>query len=426
MPDVQMAPMEAEAAEESPEGRFDRPRLIAFTADSTTDDALREGLTDAVPEGLDIRRGGVKAAVAALRRAVTPHVLIVDLGGEEKPLTALGNLSEVVEPSVRVLAIGDSRDINFYRLITRGMGVTEYLPKPVSRENIARHFAPLLTGQGTESDAVIGGRVVTITGASGGAGATTIAANLAWHFAADARRHTVLLDPDLHRGAAAMLLDVRTGPGLRTALETPDRIDSLFVERAAQPVSAAAVGTRLHVLAGEEKLDAQLAYAPDAAPRLLEELRRRYNLVVADVPFAPVPLYRGLLEHAHQRVVVMEPTLVGIRDTLRLLAMARGPLQSRRPVVVLNRVGRPGSLPRRQVEDALTMKVDVAIPDMPRQLGNAAVMGTPAVSVRSNFRTGITELARLVAFVRLLDNAHGPADAEKPQRRSLFRRTARA
>ena len=96
---------------------------------------------------------------------------------------------------------------------------------------------------------MVGGRVVTVTGARGGTGASTIAANLAWHFGVEARRHTVLLDADLHRGTAAMLLGAKIGPGLRTVLEAPDRIDELFVERAAQPVSK-----RLHVLAGEEKL----------------------------------------------------------------------------------------------------------------------------------------------------------------------------
>jgi pilus assembly protein CpaE len=403
------------------EARLDRPRLMAFVADPATEDALREGLANVVPEGLDIRRGGIKAATAALRKVVTPQVLIVDVGGEEHPLTALGNLSEVVEPYVRVLVVGDSRDVDFYRLLTRNLGIAEYLPKPVTRDGIARHFAPLLDGQGGESDTVTGGRVVAVTGARGGAGATTIAINLAWHFAADTRRHTVLLDPNLYTGAAAMLLDIKAGPGLRTALETPDRIDSIFVERAAQVVDKAELNRRLHVLAGEEKLDAEPTYAEDAPARLLEELRRRYSLVVADIPCAPVPLYRGLLARAHQRIVVMEPTLIAIRDTLRLLAMPKGRFETGRPVIALNRLGRPGGLPRRQIEEALRLPIDVTIPDLPRLVGQAASLGDPAVATRGAFRNGIVELARLVAFVRLLDRAGQPTEAEAPQQRGVRR-----
>ena len=69
-----------------------------------------------------------------------------------------------------------------------------------------------------------------------------------------------MLDANLYTGNVAMLLGARTGPGLRSALETPDRIDELFVERSARPVSE-----RLHVLAGEEALTEQFKYAPGAA-----------------------------------------------------------------------------------------------------------------------------------------------------------------
>ena len=138
--------------------------------------------------------------------------------------------------------------------------------------------------------------------------------------------------------------------------------------------------------------------APPAV--LLDALRRRYNFIVTDVPFAPVPLYRDLLDLVDQRVLVMEPTLAAVRDTLRLLALPHGPAQAQRAVVVLNRVGMPGGLTRRQVEEALKMKVDVVIPDLPRQVGNAATLGEPAMASSSGFRTGILELARQVGVRR--------------------------
>ena len=203
--------------------------------------------------------------------------------------------------------------------------------------------------------------MVTVTGARGGTGASTIAANLAWHFGVEARRHTVLLDADLHRGTAAMQIGARTGPGLRTALEAPERIDESFVERAAQPVDK-----RLHVLAGEEKLTDSIAYAPNAAARLLDALRKRYNFVVIDVPWSGLPLHRELLMMAHQRVLVMDPTLASVRDMLRLMALPNGPHQPRRGVLVLNRDTMRGGLNRRQLDEGLKMRPDVVIPDLPR------------------------------------------------------------
>jgi pilus assembly protein CpaE len=213
------------------------------------------------------------------------------------------------------------------------------------------------------------------------------------------RRHTVLLDPDIHLGAAAFLLNIQPGPGLRMALEAPERIDALLAERAAQPVA-----DRLHVLAGEEKLATPANHAPGAAEALLDALRRRYNFIVVDVPFAPVALYRDLLDRVDQRVLVMEPSLAAVRDTVRLMALPKSSRQEQRPIVVLNRTGLPGGLNRRQVEDALKLKVDVAIPDLPRQVGNAATMGEPAMTSSGGFRAGIQEVARQVGSVRLLDS----------------------
>jgi pilus assembly protein CpaE len=391
-------------------GRHDRPAMIAFVEDAASETALREGLADVAHAELDIRRGGIKAAIHALRKAATPRVLVIDISGVDQPLSALHELSFVTEPDVQVLVIGDLNSLDFYREVTRGLGALEYLIKPVTRDMIHRHFAPLIIGGTPVLDSGQGGRVISITGARGGVGATTLAVNLAYHFGVTADRHTVLLDPDLHLGTAAMLLDCPAGPGLRMALEDPQRIDELFVERSAQPVAE-----RLHVLAGEVRLSEQPEYMPDAASTLLAALCRRYNFVVCDVPFAPHPLYRDLLDCAHQRVLVMEPTLVCVRDTLRLLSLPpAGGAQGRRPLIVLNRVGLRGSLTRRKVEEALKTKVDVVIPDMPRAVEAAATIGEAVTAGHNAFRRGVVELARLTASVRLLDGARSEAGVEPP------------
>jgi pilus assembly protein CpaE len=290
--------------------------------------------------------------------------------------------------------VGDRVDMNFYRSLTRDLGVAEYLYKPLAKEMVARMFGPACMQRPVASGALQGGRIVAVSGACGGVGTTTVAANLAWYLGEELKRHTLLFDPDIYTGNAAMMLGGRTGTGLRLALETPSRIDELFVERAAQPVTE-----RLSVLAGDEKVTEAADIAEGAGRALLAALRRRYNFVVSDVPSAPVPVYRELLMLAHQRVLVMDPTLAAMRNTLRLLALPTGPDQVRRAVIVLNRLGQPGGLTKPQIEEALEMAIDVVIPYQPRQVGTAATMGTPACIASGGFRNGILSLAREVAFV---------------------------
>ncbi len=380
-------------------GGSDRVALMAFVNEATTEAVLRDSLSDAVPDAIEIVRGGIRAAVAAMQKQTTPRCLIIDISGVDEPLSALRDLSQVVEPDVKVLVVGEFTDVDFYREVTRGMGAREYLAKPLTRDMVVRLFIPVIVGQQNAAQDVAGGRVITITGARGGVGATTIAVNLAWHFGVLRNRHTLLLDPDLHTGSAALFVDAAPGPGLRAALEMPDRIDDLFVERASVTLK-----DRMHVLAGQEALTDRPACAPDAAPRLLAALRRRYNFIVADVPFQPVPLYRDLLDLATQRVIVFEPTLAGVRDTLRLRALYSKVSQVERTVLLLNRDGMPGGLTRAQVEDALEGRPDLVIPDLPKRLADAANMGDPAARQRSFFRLRVNDLARLVAFNRLLDS----------------------
>jgi pilus assembly protein CpaE len=328
-------------------------------------------------------------------------------------LKALADLATVVEPDVCVLVIGDHEGMEFYREVTRGLGAADYLPKPLARDLVSRHFGGFVLGRAPSSSSSMGGRVLAVTGVRGGCGASSIATNLAWHFGVTLRHHTVLVDPDLYRGNAAFLLNLPPGDGLVAALESPLRIDTLLAERAAQPAAE-----RLHVLAGESPVGVLPAYADDAAETLINALRKRYNFVVLDVPFAPVPLYRDLIGLAHQQVLVMEPSLVSLRDVLRFntVSSSDGPA----PLIVLNRLGIPGGLTRRQVEEGLKRKVDIVLPDLPRQLRGAANLGEPAVVAIAAYRKVISELGRAVAGAGLLDSLAASAPPEPAAKRKKW------
>lgn len=82
---------------------------------------------------------------------------------------------------------------------------------------MAQYFGPFISNALPAATQLQGGRVLTITGARGGSGATTLAVNLAWYLASEVKRHTVLVDPDLQRGTAGMLLGLKGVGGLRIA-----------------------------------------------------------------------------------------------------------------------------------------------------------------------------------------------------------------
>jgi pilus assembly protein CpaE len=381
--------------------RTDRAPLIAYACDRDTEQLLRDALLDVAGPGASVRRGTLAVARKALSAEPTPNVLILDVSGDDDPLSALDALAQVVEPGVRVLVIGERSDLAFYRQVTRELGALEYIYKPVNRETIARTFIPLIQGRSLDLAARTG-RLIAVTGVRGGAGATSVAANLAVHLAESARRHALLLDADLHTGMAALMLATKAQGGLRVALEAPNRLDELFLER-----TTAKITERLHVLAGEERLDDPLRIAPDAVRSLIETMQRRYRYIVADVPRFPSMLNTDLGALCHQRVLVMEPTLGALRDCLRFIEAPRGPNQSRRPIVVLNKVGAPGMLPVKQILNALDVAPEVIIPWMPKQIGTAATLGEPAARKHGKFQDAMGTLMREIIATR----EHSPAKA---------------
>jgi pilus assembly protein CpaE len=385
---------------ESPkESRYVAPQdesripLLAFVTDEESEAALRGGLVD-IGAGLQVRRGDAHAAARALEREVTPVMLLVDVSGIADPLGALDALAGVCTPDVRVLVIGESSDLALYRSMTRDLGVAEYLYKPLTRDAVTRLFGPHVTGGAAKGTAERGGTLLTVSGARGGCGTTTLAVNLALHLADISRGHVALLDLHLRGGTTGMMLGLRSGTGLRVALEDPERVDGLFLDRSSVPVSE-----RVRLIAAEEPMDADPRPTEGGVKNLLAMLTARFNYVVVDAPSPPGIAERIAHAMAAHRLVVTGPDIGGIRDTLGLRKLL-GTLGVGQVTTVLNRVGLPGGLKAKLVEEGLGGPPDFTIPDLPKYLPRAAHLGRPALTDSSAFRRALTPLTQHVADLK--------------------------
>ena len=97
----------ADVPQEQASARPDRKDIMAFVTDVETEVVLRDGLSDAAPRGIEFHRSNVRGAIEVLQDTPTPRVLVIDVTGETRPLTALESLSDVIEPDVHVLLIGE-------------------------------------------------------------------------------------------------------------------------------------------------------------------------------------------------------------------------------------------------------------------------------------------------------------------------------
>lgn len=239
-----------------------------------------------------------------------------------------------------------------------------------------------------------GGQVIAVMGARGGVGASTIAVNLAAQLATLTHGHIVILDLHLQRGTTALMLGAKPNAGLRVALEEPDRVDGLFLER-----TSVEVGERLRLIAAEEAYEADVAPTADGVARLLTLLRRKFNHIVVDLPMPPTPATRQVLTVARQRVAVLGPDVASIRDALAIRRIC-GALGVPRLITVLNRSGAPGALKPAMIAEGLGGKPDVTIPDLTRHLPRAANLGALALKESAALRKALEPLTIEVSGVR--------------------------
>src|SRR5262249_23919923 len=146
-------------------------------------------------------------------------------GRSEKMLTGLDILAESCDAGTRVIVIGRTNDVNFYRDLVR-RGVSDYLMAPASTLDVVRSVCGLFSAP----DAKPVGRVIAVVGAKGGVGASTVAHNVAWSMARDLSLDSVVTDLDLAFGTAGLDYNQDPPQGVADAVFSPDRIDTAFVD----------------------------------------------------------------------------------------------------------------------------------------------------------------------------------------------------
>jgi Flp pilus assembly CpaE family ATPase len=121
-------------------------------------------------------------------------------------------------------------------------------------------------------------------------------------------------------------------------------------------------------------------------------MRARYNFIIADAGAQLEPFARDLLLSAAQRIIVMDPSLISVRNLARLTSLP-GQAQT---LLVLNRAGTPGGITQKYLEEKLGLNFAAVIPDLPRIVPRSTQLGTPAAALRGPFRDALAALAAAV------------------------------
>lgn len=378
----------------------EREPFAAFVCDDVTAAVVSRAAGERGWDDVPVLEGGITEALSILPTIPTPHLLVIDLSESPDPLEDIHRLALVCDSDTRVVAIGGVNDIGLYRALVE-IGVDDYLLKPLTLEDLSAAIArtsetPVAAVPVVSEERE--GRLTTVIGARGGAGATSIAVNAAWQIANEQDLRVALVDLDLYFGTVALSLDIEPGRGFGEAISSPNRIDGLFMERA-----MVRANDNLFVLGSERTLDQVPHLGPEAIDPLLTRLRSDFDCIVVDLPRRTAVTVPGLIAASQSVVLVSDLSLAGMRDTLRLIEFIRSVAPQTSIRLVANRIGQAkrGELAKDEFERHIEREITIAIPDEVKAAEKSATHGKPiaAVAPKGRFATLLRPLSRELSGV---------------------------
>jgi pilus assembly protein CpaE len=338
---------------------------------------------------------GIEAVTVAQEKL--PDVFLVSV--EEPVARALQTIESLADavpgaPAIVYSTMADAASVR------RSMvaGARDYLIKPVKPEELIRSVHGVLeqeerkrmrmAGQTTETAAH--GTIVTVFGAKGGIGKTTIATNLATALVRTTGSTVVLVDMDTRFGDVAIMMDVAVEQSIADVARHLDEMDRDKIrDYLVQHHSG------VYVLPAPLHPSEWRSLTPQHIQKVIELLAQSHDYVIIDTPGTFNEIIATTLEQASLILLVTSMDIASIKDTALALEMLRAASVSEDKVkLIINHCTSANSLREEDVQRVLEYEVFWRIPhDL--AVSSSTQLGQPIVLTRPYARVArsITDLA---------------------------------
>jgi pilus assembly protein CpaE len=368
-----------------------------------------EGLTIAVLYGTGSPRPEIQKVLAKLPqlkvlgealeaqeiRSVSPgeepDLVLVDLDGQADLPRWLEQLAHSL-PQTAILVCSHNQEANFL-IRAMQMGVREFLPLPLTQPDLEAAVERLrFAKRRLKPDANPRGRVIVITGHKGGAGVTTIAANLALALADLQAGPLALVDLGRPFPDVGNFLDQEATYNIFDLIENLASLDHSFIQRIMQPYQG-----KVAILHGCQDFKEQDGMELEALERIFALLRTLYRWIVVDLSHWLDGLFLQVWKEADVGLMVTELTVPNLRNLKKLWPMLKEwqPLGGQTRVVV-NRYQKGNGLQLRDLEQVVQQPAFHTLPSDYPALNGAITQGEPLATAapRSKLYHSLKELAQ--------------------------------
>ncbi len=228
------------------------------------------------------------------------------------------------------------------------------------------------------------GAILSLIGAKGGVGTTTLAVHLATYLVERAGKRVLLVDNQAQFGHVCIYLGLDgTSHHFQDVVSNIHRLDNELLQGL---VAKHACG--LDVLSSPDAGEVARTMHPDDVLATLEYLRTEYDFVIVDCAGRLDAVSRAVIGSSSCVYVVATPEISAVRDLSRYVDDLSAEGDSAKVKVVLNRYSSKYAVSTAEIEKAIRAPVAFSVPNSYIELVRSANLGTPLSSTLAN---GFTE-----------------------------------
>ena len=326
---------------------------------------------------------------------ISPNLVLVNI--DEDPAQAVSLIATIAQnmPSVAVLPASRVRDSSIILRVIRA-GAREFLTLPTTADELLESINHLFNlREDSPASAAKGPQTISVTGAAGGIGCTTIAVNIATSLAKASTQEVILADFDLMLGSLDACLDIIPDHTLQGVIQNLDRLDVTLLKR-----SMTRHSTGLYVLPHPVAIEEAAKIDPESLRRVLEMLKTSFPTIVIDTSKGLQASDFVAFEMSDLILIVVQLDLTCLRNTARLLQLFQQfeGLNDRVRLIVNRSGSHENEISVKKAEETLKMPISWHIPNATKIVHAARAKGVPidAHAPGSRVHLGLADIAKAI------------------------------
>jgi len=321
-----------------------------------------------------------------------PDIGIVNLDADSTKALDLVKKVCASSPDCSILVLSSSTDGS---LILQSMraGAKEFVSLPINLEDLVAALGRISDRRyGQDESRSRGSTVISVAGATGGVGSTSVAVNLGCVMAQKPNNTVALIDLDMSLGDADVFLDTIPDYTLIDVAQNVSRLDFALLKR-----SLTKHDSGLFLLPRPMQMEDAATIGPEDFKRVVGLLKATFTHVIFDLSKAYSALDMVAMESSNHVLLVTQLDLPCLRNIVRLLAsFAEMDELADKVKIIVNRAGLDsGEISVKKAQDTIGREVFWQLPNDYRTMVEVRNNGVPLIeqAPKAKITQSISQLA---------------------------------